>query len=68
MYFKSIFDNINSLKIEENDFDLYKENINWKLKYEKGHNAINWRVYKPFIFNKRFKKYPWMQNMLKKEI
>lgn len=66
MYFKSIFDNINSLKIEENDFDLYKENINWKLKYEKGHNAINWRVYKPFIFNKRFKKYPWMQNMLKK--
>jgi len=28
MYFKSIFDNINSLKIEENDLDFYEENIN----------------------------------------
>ena len=43
-------------EIEENDFKLNKENLNWKLKYEKGHNAINWRVYKPFIYNKKKKR------------
>ncbi len=68
MYLKSIFDNINSLKLEDSDFNIYEENFNWKLRYDNGLNAINWKVYKFSNQKKKFKKQPWMQNIIRKRI